>query len=169
MAVDGFANCRFYVKIDGLTQAVFTEMSGLQVETTILEYEEGGNNGFVHRLPGRTKVGNITLKRGIVGSNDFFKWYSEILQGSFKPRHVDVLVFDTQGNELAKWSFANAFPVKWVGPQLAADGKNAAVETLEFYGPNLPPVMRLYSAIGGTSSPAWTSAATVDARRAFEQ
>lgn len=50
-----------------------------------------------------------------------------------------------------------------------ATAGTAAVETLEFYGPDLPPVMRLYSTIGGTSNPAWTSAATVSAARAFEQ
>jgi len=139
MPADGVANCRFYVKIDGMTTAVFTEMSGLQVETVVTEYEEGGNNGFVHRLPGRTKVGNLTLKRGVVASNEFFNWYSEILQGKLKYRHVDVLVFDSEGRELAKWSFANAFPVKWVGPQLAADGKNAAIETLELAHEGLIP------------------------------
>jgi phage tail-like protein len=139
MPVDGVANCRFYVKIDGMTSAVFTEMSGLQVETVVTEYEEGGNNGFVHRLPGRTKVGNLTLKRGIVASNEFFNWYSEILEGKLKYRHVDVLVYDTEGKELAKWSFANAFPVKWIGPQLAADGKNAAIETLELAHEGLIP------------------------------
>jgi phage tail-like protein len=139
MPVDGVANCRFYVKIDGMATAVFTEMSGLQVETVVTEYEEGGNNGFVHRLPGRTKVGNLTLKRGIVASNEFFNWYSEILEGKLKYRHVDVLVYDAQGKELAKWSFANAFPVKWIGPQLAADGKNAAIETLELAHEGLIP------------------------------
>ena len=139
MAADGVANCRFYVKIDGMTSAVFTEMSGLQVETVVTEYEEGGNNGFVHRLPGRTKVGNLTLKRGVVATNEFFNWYSEILQGKLKYRHVDVLVFDSEGHELAKWSFANAYPVKWTGPQLAADGKNAAIETLELAHEGLIP------------------------------
>ena len=139
MPVDGLGSCRFYVKIDGMTSAVFTEMSGLQVETVVTEYEEGGNNGFVHRLPGRTKVGNVTLKRGIVASNEFFNWYSEILNGKLKFRHVDVLVFDAEGKELAKWSFANAYPVKWIGPQLAADGKNAAIETLELAHEGLIP------------------------------
>jgi len=139
MPADGVPNCRFYVKIDGMASAVFTEMSGLQVETVVTEYEEGGNNGFVHRLPGRTKVGNVTLKRGIVASNEFFNWYSEILNGKLKFRHVDVQVFDAEGKELAKWSFANAFPVKWIGPQLAADGKNAAIETLELAHEGLIP------------------------------
>src|ERR1051325_9580397 len=113
MPGESWGGCRFYVKIDGMTSAVFTEMSGLQLETVITEYEEGGNNHFVHRLPGRTKIGNLTLKRGVVASNEFFTWYNEILQGKLKFRHVDVVMFDEAGKEVAKWSFANAFPVKW--------------------------------------------------------
>ena len=139
MPVESLGSCRFYVKIDGMTSAVFTEMSGLQLETVVTEYEEGGNNSFVHRLPGRTKIGNLTLKRGLVSSNEFFNWYNEILQGKLKFRHVDVVMFDDEGKEVAKWSFANAFPVKWTGPQLAADSKNAAVETLELAHEGLIP------------------------------
>jgi phage tail-like protein len=129
--VEGFANCRFYVDIGGATQAVFTEMSGLQVETTVLEYEEGGSNGFVHRLPGRSKVSNLTLKRGVTNSNELFKWYVEILNGKISRRNVSVKMYDSEGGLLAQWSFANAYPVKWIGPQLSAEGKVAAIETLE--------------------------------------
>jgi phage tail-like protein len=139
MAVDGLPNCRFYVEISGLAQAVFTEMSGLQLETTITEYEEGGNNGFVHRLPGRTKVSNLTLKRGVTNSNEFFKWYLDILQGKISTRNVSVVMYDGQGNQVARWNFAKAYPVKWVGPQFAADGKNAAIETLELAHDGLVP------------------------------
>lgn len=139
MATDGYANCRFYVEIGGLAQAVFTEMSGLQVETAVTEYEEGGNNGFVHRLPGRTKVSNLTLKRGVTNSNEFFNWYMEILQGKIDTKNISVVMYDTRGTQLARWNFAKAYPVKWVGPQFAADGKSAAVETLELAHDGLVP------------------------------
>jgi phage tail-like protein len=138
MAIDGLPNCRFYVEISGLAQAVFTE-SGLQLETAITEYEEGGNNGFVHRLPGRTKVSNLTLKRGVTNSNEFFKWYLDILQGKISTRNVSVVMYDGQGSQVARWNFAKAYPVKWVGPQFAADGKNAAIETLELAHDGLVP------------------------------
>ena len=131
MPNEGYANCRFYVRIANETQAVFTEVSGLQVETDVQNYEEGGNNGFVHRLPGRTKVGNLTLKRGITSGNEFFKWYANVAQGKIDRRHVSLVVFDPEGEVLAQWDFESAFPVKWVGPQLVADGNALAVETLE--------------------------------------
>ena len=128
----GHANCRFYVEIGKNKEAVFTEMSGLQFETTVTEYEEGGSNGFVHRLPGRTKIGNITLKRGLTTSNELYKWYLDILQGKFRTQLVTVAMFDAKGGDpLAEWVFLDAYPVKWSGPQFVADGKAVAVETLE--------------------------------------
>ena len=139
MATDGYASCRFYVELDGLTQAVFTEMSGLQVETDVMEYEEGGNNGFVHCLPGRTKIGTITLKRGMTTSNEFFAWCNDILQGTIEPRHMSVVMYDAAGSELTRWNFAKAYPVKWSGPQFSAGGNSAAVESVELAHDGLVP------------------------------
>jgi phage tail-like protein len=123
--------CRFYVEIGGQTQAVFTEVGGLQLEMQTMEYQEGGNNGFIHRLPGPVKVGNITLKRGLTSSNDLLKWCMEVISRQVSKRHVSVLMFDARGREMVRWNFLDAYPVKWVGPQFSADGKAAAIETLE--------------------------------------
>jgi phage tail-like protein len=46
-------------------------------------------------------------------------------------QHVSVLMFDSKGREMVRWNFHNAYPVKWVGPQFTADGRTAAIETLE--------------------------------------
>ena len=132
MATDSYPSSRFYVMIGGSAQAVFTEVSGLQVETEVLEYAEGGNNGFVHRLPGRTRVGNITLKRGITSSNELFKWYMAIASGqNIDRRNISLVMYDTAGAELMRWNFLSAYPVKWIGPQFDAVGNISAVETLE--------------------------------------
>lgn len=128
---EAYPSYRFYVEIAGVPQAVFTEVSGLQIETEITEYEEGGNNDFVHRLPGRTKIGNITLKRGMTSSNELLQWFLKIARGSIDRRNVTVIMYDTAGKELFRWNFIEAYPVKWIGPQFAAASTEAAVETLE--------------------------------------
>lgn len=123
---------RFYVMIDGIAQAVFTEVSGLQIETETLEYAEGGNNGFVHRLPGRTRVGNVTLKRGITKNNDFFKWYVDIAAGrKIERRNISVVMFGPDASEIVRWNFLQAYPVRWVGPQFNAGSAEVAVESIE--------------------------------------
>lgn len=128
---EAYPACRFYVEIGGTTKAVFTELSGLQVETEVEEYAEGGNNAFVHYLPGRTKVGRLTLKRGMTASDELFKWYLHVAQGKVERRNVSIIMYDLEGNVLTQWDFRKAYPVRWTGPQFSADGSAAAVETLE--------------------------------------
>ena len=139
MPDEAHANCRFYVEINDLTQAVFTEMNGLQVETVYEDVEEGGNNEFVHRLPGRMKVGNLTLKRGITKSNDLFQWCASILRGKIDRRAVTVRMFNSKGEEMVRWNFVDAYPVKWTGPEFAGDGHIVAMESLELAHSGLGP------------------------------
>lgn len=126
-----YINNRFYVFIDGVANAVFTEVSGLQVETEVLEYAEGGNNGFVHRLPGRTRVGNITLKRGLIGKSEFLTWLREMNNNNIQKRNVSLVMYDMAGNEIVRWDFLDAYPVRWIGPQFDAKANSVAIETIE--------------------------------------
>src|SRR5512135_2066897 len=118
--IDSYPNCRFYVDMAGAPRAVFTEVSGLQLETEVTDYFEGGNNAFVHRLPGRTKTSNVTFKRGLATTDEFLKWLVDTARGQIKPQNVTVIMYDPAGTPLRRWTLQNAFPVKWVGPQLTA-------------------------------------------------
>lgn len=128
---DVYPSCRFYVEVDRDQQAVFTAVSGLQNETAVMEYEEGGNNGFVHRLPGRTKASTLTLKRGMTASTFFFDWHADVARGKIVRKHVSVAMYDAAGVKLMTWNLINAYPIRWTGPDFAADGTTPAVETLE--------------------------------------
>ncbi len=128
---DAVPNYRFYVQLKNAPDAFFTEISGLQIEVTVQDYEEGGNNGFVHRIPGCAKVSNVTLKRGITQKNEFFKWCLNTANGNIKPEDLTIILYDTTGQKLVQWTLSKAFPVKWVAPQLNADSHNVAIETLE--------------------------------------
>jgi phage tail-like protein len=131
MGGDSHGACRFYVQIgsnDGgkQIQALFTEVSGLQVEMQTQDYEEGGTNTFIHKLPGRLKVANVTLKHGLTKSNDFLQWCMKL-----ERRNVSVVMYDSVGKPVVRWNFARAYPVKWVGPQFTADSTAIAIESIE--------------------------------------
>lgn len=122
---------RFYIQIDGVNLAIFMEIGGLQVETDTFEYIEGGNNGFVHKLPGQTRVGNLTCKRGLVATNELFNWYMQVAAGKIEQRNLSVIIYKYDGSELRRWNFFNAYPVRWVGPTLNADATETAIESME--------------------------------------
>lgn len=127
---------RYYVKIDKVPSAVFSEVSGLQMETELFDYQEGGNNGFIYRLPTVTKAGNVTLKRGIVRDNDLFLWYQRIASGIMDLREVTITLYATQHaknglDPVVTWVLTRAFPCKWSGAQLSAGTDTVAIETVE--------------------------------------
>ncbi len=131
MAEDAVPSFRFYLEIASVVEAVFTEVSGLQAEMETQEIEEGGINGFTHRVPGRVKVSNLTLKRGMTRSNEFIKWFMSTTPGSVDRRNISLVLYDVKGEKVSAWHFQNAYPVKWIGPQFTSDGNTVAVETVE--------------------------------------
>lgn len=121
---------RFKVQLDNLPDAGFSEVSGLQLEVEVEDYPEGGQNTYVHKRPGRVKQSNVTLKRGIV-SRRVWDWFYEIAQGNITRKTATIVVQDTAGKAKFAWELKQAFPVKWVGPELNATQNNVAVESLE--------------------------------------
>lgn len=131
MPSDATPSYRFYVEIGDVKEAVFTEVSGLQVEMDVTEYREGGLNNFAHFLPGPIKANRVTLKRGMTRSNDFLKWHIPNGSAPVVRKSISVVLYDVEGKRVATWNFHNAYPVKWTGPQLTADGTSVAIESLE--------------------------------------
>ena len=136
-----FVAYQYYVEIKSVTEAVFSECTGLQIEMEVYEYKEGGHNTHIHRLPGRAKVGNITLKRGFARRSTFttglydnvlWKWYCDILRGEIKRHNFSILLIDSnERKEVARWNLVGAYPVKWIGPTLKSADNQIAIETLE--------------------------------------
>ncbi len=126
-----YTSFRFKVEINGIIVAQVSDVSGLQVETETEPYEEGGENIFVHQLPKRTKFQNITLKRGITDLEEMWKWHQDVVKGKFQRKNGAIILMDVAGNEKWRWNFSQAFPVKWTGPDLKADGNSVAFETIE--------------------------------------
>ncbi|HUZ78735.1 MAG TPA: phage tail protein [Chloroflexota bacterium] len=132
---DPLLSGRFWIELQGIVEGSFTECSGLIAETEVQEYAEGGLNDYVHKLPVRTKYSNITLKRGFVGTTALWDWYRKIINGVIEPADISIIVSEntvgSPGKERGRWNLHQAYPVKWQGPELRADGGAAMVETLE--------------------------------------
>ena len=128
---DPFVAFCFEIRLDKQPVGGFSECSGIQLETKVHDYPEGGVNAFVQKFPTRTEQSNITLKRGIV-NKELWDWYYKLVQGEIEFRTATILVHDPSGGqEVIKWEFERAFPCKWVGPNLNATQNSVAVETLE--------------------------------------
>lgn len=137
---DPFPNFRFALELNDVQVAGFAECTGLQMETKVFEYKEGGRNDTTLRFPEYASYGNVTLKRGITRSNELIEWQREVVNGTFgKNKREDnpsiaVVLLEEKGVQPAvvqRWGLVRAFPVKWVGPDLKANANDIAIETLE--------------------------------------
>jgi phage tail-like protein len=129
--IDPFPGFRFEVRLDDMPVAGFSECTGLHLETEVFDYNEGGLNSEVRKFPTRTKQSNVVLKRGVVDRN-MWDWYYALTQGTIRFRNGSIMVRDMSGeNVVLEWTFRQAFPCKWQGPDLNATQNNLAVETVE--------------------------------------
>jgi phage tail-like protein len=128
----------FLVEVDGESVGRFIEVSGLEVNIDVMEHEEGGENFFVHKLPGRITWPNLTLKRGVTQSNNLLAWIDKSAAGGFEAEGnkltrstLAVTLVSAAGARLRSWNFEGAFPVKWVGPSFATSSDDHPMEELE--------------------------------------
>ena len=125
---------KFYFKVsfDNI-ECVFTEVSGLDAESQIIEYRHGDSKQFsAIKMPGIAKSGNVTLKRGIfVKDNNFWNWFNAIKMNTIKRSTVTIQLLDENGKPTMTWKLANAFPLKVTATDMKSDGNEVAVETIE--------------------------------------
>ncbi len=127
---DPVGELRFQVDLPGVNIGRFRECSGLAAEIEVKDYNEGGVNDRVHKLPTRMKYPNLVLKRGVTFEDALLKWLYKT-QAEAQRIAVTVSLVGPDGRPVRSWSFADAFPVKWAGPSLNAGSNQVATETLE--------------------------------------
>jgi len=102
----------------------FSDVSGLTTETHISEYRDGNEaESHVRKVPGSHKVGDVTLKRGIVDSSDLWDWINQTqTTGVAAQRDVVIQLRDEAGIPVQQWKLRNVVPMKYTGPTLAGKG-----------------------------------------------
>src|ERR1700754_1447620 len=126
---------KFHFSVEWGGQRIgFTEASGLDAETEVIEYREGSSPEYNKlKMPGMQKHSNVTLKRGtFTGDNDFFDWWKTTRTlGTPERRDIIISLLNESHTPIFVWKVKNAFPTKVQATDLKADGNEVAIETLE--------------------------------------
>jgi phage tail-like protein len=118
----------------GSIRAGFQEVSGLNVEVTSAEYRNGNEMvNHVRKINGIYKVGDVTLKRGLMGALDLYEWIKQVREGDQEARrNITIQLRDESGaNTVMTWRLTNARPMRYTAPSLnAKGGTDVAIEEL---------------------------------------
>src|SRR5260370_9572819 len=112
--------------------AGFSECSGLEATMEVMDYKEGGVNGYVHKFPTRASYSNITLKHGVIYLyDDLWSWHYDFVQGQGKRKDGLIGLLYESRKPAKVWKFRRGLPMKRTAPALNASQSNAAIESLE--------------------------------------
>jgi phage tail-like protein len=129
---DPFSSMKFAVEIEGIPTSGFLAVSGIEADVVIVDYRPGNDNiPGARKLPGEAKFSNIVLKRGMTSDLSLWNWMREALEGQVSRRSMSVVLLNDAREEVARFNFRDAWPVKWLGPSLNGEGSDIAIETLE--------------------------------------
>lgn len=125
---------KFHFRVEwGGAKIGFSEVSGLSVETDVVEYRDGSSPEFHKiKMPGMQKFGNITMKRGTFqGDNDYYNWWNTVALNTIERRDVTISLLNENHEPVVVWKIKNAWPSKVQSTDLKSDDNGVAIETIE--------------------------------------
>lgn len=111
----------------------FSDVTGISTDITVAEYRNGNEPvNRVRKVPGVHKVADVTLKRGLISSADFWEWISLVrTQGRNAKRDATITLRAEDGTPVQSWRLLNCIPLKYTAPSFAAKGgTDVAMEEL---------------------------------------
>ena len=130
IANDPLQKFMFRVTVPGLPTGIgFQKVGGLTREVGVVEYLEGLYQ-HTHKLPGREKVGEVTLERGSYTSKDLETLYKGILTDPNIRNTVIIEILDRFGETKRTYKLAEAWVSKWEGSDLDATSDDVAIEKI---------------------------------------
>lgn len=126
----------FFLELGNDSDTAFQDVSGIGREMKTEDCPEGGENGFVHRLPKSVEYKKLVLKRGIATKKSgLISWCNDVLEGGFsktiKTMTVKVFLMNATGKVIRAWKFNNAYPVKWEVDSFNSTKNDVSIETIE--------------------------------------
>ena len=113
--------------------AGFQEVSGIGMEVTVAEYRNGNEReNSVRKITGLNKSTDVTLKRGVMGSDTLYSWLHQIRNGDENAlRTVRIYLKNEDHTQtVATWSLLRARIIKYVSGPFNAKGNDVAMEEL---------------------------------------
>lgn len=121
---------------DGNTEGVdagFQEISGIGMEVTVAEYRNGNSReNSVMKITGLNKSTDVTMKRGVIGSLNLYKWLHQIRNGDQGALRTVTISLQSEDHSQAvlTWKLLRARIIKCQHGPLSAKGNDVAMEEL---------------------------------------
>jgi len=128
---DPYVAFLFSVELASGQAGGFSDVSGLNFESEVETLRVGGVNDGDLSLAGPGRSSRLVLKRGLADRSVLWTWYLQVMGGSIARQNVTVTIRGSRGEPRHAWTFKQACPVKWTGPELRAASSAVGFESIE--------------------------------------
>jgi phage tail-like protein len=114
-------------------EAGFQECSPISMSVDVIEYRNGNDReNNVRKIAGLTKVSDVTLKRGIIGSLALYNWINQTRNGDQGAiRTVTIQLLNEDHTQVAmSWKLQRARIIKHTSGPFNAKGNDVAIEEI---------------------------------------
>ena len=114
-------------------EAGFQEVSGIGMEVTVSEYRNGNaRENSVMKITGMNKSTDVTMKRGVIGSLNLYRWLDDIRNGNQNALRTVTLQLQNEDHTkvVQTWKLMRARIIKHTSGPLNAKGTDVAMEEL---------------------------------------
>ena len=114
-------------------EAGFQECSEISMSVDVIEYRNGNEKeNHPRKLTGLQRVSDVTLKRGIIGSLNLYKWLDQIRNGDAAAFRTVVIHLQNEDHtaNVMTWKLLRARIIKHTSGPLNAKGTDVAMEEL---------------------------------------
>ena len=121
---------------DGVTEgpeAGFQEMSNVGMEVTVAEYRNGNaRENSVQKITGLNKATDVTMKRGVIGSLNLYRWLDAIRNGDQSAARTVTIQLQNEDHTavVMTWKLLRARIIKHTSGPLNAKGTDVAIEEI---------------------------------------
>jgi phage tail-like protein len=114
-------------------EAGFQECSTISTSVDVIEYRNGNDReNNPRKVTGLGRVGDVTLKRGLIGSLNLYQWMDQVRNGD--PAGMRTVVIQLMSEDhtavAMTWKLRGARIVKYATGPLNAKGTDVAIEEL---------------------------------------
>ena len=114
-------------------EAGFQECSAISMSVDVVEYRNGNDKeNNTRKLTGLSRVSDVTLKRGIIGSLNLYQWINQIRNGDAAGFRTVTIQLQNEDHTavIMTWKLLRARIIKHTSGPFNAKGTDVAMEEL---------------------------------------
>ena len=131
---DPLIGAHFALDVDGVVSAFFKEASGFNNASEVVTHQavDGQGRTVLQKIPGTLTWDDIVLRRGITDDKGLWEWRQKVIDGQVAQARANgsIIMYNSEGGEVARFNFANGWPSGWKGPDVSSEDQSVAIEEI---------------------------------------